>query len=262
MPFLFMRSLGLAAAALVAGAINAVAGGGSLLSFPALLQAGVLPKQANATNTVALLPGQFTSATAYREELRRHHSMLVPLLLAAFAGGVIGARILMTTRQKQFLHLVPWLLLLATILFAIGPSLQQRFLRAAHPHAHPTGLRRMARILLPVGIFVVCLYIGFFGAGAGLLIMGVLSVAGVESVHEINALKTVITSVSNGVASITFVIYGAVVWHYALLMMLAASVGGYVCARTVRRRQPRWLRALVILMGCIVTTYFFWKVYR
>ncbi|HEX4021104.1 MAG TPA: sulfite exporter TauE/SafE family protein [Acidobacteriaceae bacterium] len=261
MHFSVVRSLWLTAAAFVAGAINAIAGGGSLLSFPALLHVGVLPVQANATNTVALLPGQFTSAAAYRRELRHHHSMLLPLLLAAFAGGLIGARLLIATPQGQFLRLVPWLLLLATVLFSVGPPLQKRFLQTAQVHPQPHGLRPMARILLPFGVFLVCLYIGYFGAGAGLLIMGTLSFAGVESVHEINALKSVITSVSNSVAAITFVIFGAVLWRYGLTMMLAASIGGYLSAHTARKRQPKRLRIFIILMGCTVTTYFFWKIY-
>ncbi|MHB8301415.1 MAG: sulfite exporter TauE/SafE family protein [Acidobacteriaceae bacterium] len=271
LPLFTVRAGWLTSAAFFAGGINAIAGGGSLLSFPALLQAGILPIQANATNTVALLPGQFTSAAAYRHELRRHHSLLLPLLLAAFTGGLLGARLLMGTRQEQFLHLVPWLLLTATFLFAAGPPLQLYFSRRAAvdrataidggPLTRPTKLHPLARILLPIGIFAVCLYVGYFGAGAGLLIMGVLSIAGVESVHEINALKTVITSVSNSVASITFILFGAVVWHYGLLMMLAASVGGYFAARAARKHKPRWIRAFIIAMGCIVTSYFFWKLH-
>ncbi|MGC9293004.1 MAG: sulfite exporter TauE/SafE family protein [Acidobacteriaceae bacterium] len=260
MPVLYLHLLGLSAASLMAGAVNAIAGGGSLLSFPALLQVGVLPVQANATNTVALVPGQFTSAAAYRKELRNHHTMLLPLLLAAFIGGLMGARLLMATQQGTFLHLVPWLLLTATILFAAGPPLQQKLLQTSHPHA--PGLRPVARVLLPFGIFLVCLYVGYFGAGAGLLIMGVLSFAGVESVHEINALKTLITSMSNGVAAITFVVYGAVLWRYGLVMMAAASIGGYLSARIAREQKPRGLRVFIILMGCMVTTYFFWKIYR
>lgn len=259
LPWIPLRATLLSSAALLAGGINAIAGGGSLLSFPALIQAGVLPIQANATNTVALLPGQFTSAAAYRRELKRHHSHLVPLLLAAFAGGLLGARLLMATRQGMFLHLVPWLLLAATILFAAGPPLQKRLLLT--PHSHPSGLRPIARMLLPFGVFIVCLYIGFFGAGAGLLIMAVLSFAGVESVHEINALKTVITSTSNSVATVTFILYGAVLWHYCLLMMLAASLGGYLSARLARKHKPGGIRGAVIAMGCLVTTYFFWKIY-
>lgn len=261
MPFPLLRSLWLVSASFIAGGINAIAGGGSLLSFPALLHVGVLPVQANATNTVALLPGQFSSAAAYRRELRRHHSLLLPLLLAAFAGGLIGARLLLATPQGQFLRLVPWLLLTATLLFSMGPVLQQKFLQSVQAHPHATGLRPIARILLPFGIFLVCLYIGYFGAGAGLLIMGVLSFAGVESVHEINALKSVITSVSNSVAAITFVIFGAVLWHYGLMMMIAASIGGYLSARTARERKPKGLRVFIVGMGVVITAYFFWKVY-
>ncbi len=259
MPLLTFRAVWLAAAAFFAGGVNAIAGGGSLLSFPALLQAGVLPVQANATNTVALLPGQFTSAAAYRRELHRYRSLLLPLLVAALAGGLLGARLLMATRQELFLRMVPWLLLTATLLFAGGPPLQQRLFQK--PHAHATGLRPVARVLLPIGIFVVCLYVGFFGAGSGLLIMGVLSFAGIDSVHEVNALKTIITSVSNSVAAITFVFYGAVLWHYGLFMMIAASIGGYFSARSARKRPTKSIRFFIIVMGCIVTAYFFWKLH-
>ncbi|HET9087608.1 MAG TPA: sulfite exporter TauE/SafE family protein [Acidobacteriaceae bacterium] len=280
LPHLTTRTAWLSAAAFFAGSINAVAGGGSLLSFPALLQAGILPIQANATNTVALLPGQFTSAAAYRRELRRHHSILLRLLIAAFAGGLLGARLLMGTKQEQFVRLVPWLLLTATVLFAAGPPLQKFLSRRtsaegpldtadetitppvpAKNDVHPSGLRPLARILLPFCIFIVCLYIGYFGAGAGLLIMGVLSVAGVASVNEINALKTVITSVSNTVASLTFILFGAVLWHYCVLMMAAASLGGYCTARVARRRKPKWIRGFIVATGCVVTAYFFWKLH-
>lgn len=258
LPLITFRSAWLAVAALGAGGINAVAGGGSLLSFPSLLQVGVAPVHANATNTVALLPGQFTSAAAYRRELAGHRTLLLPVLVAAFFGGLLGARLLMATKQGQFLLLVPWLLLTATLLFAFGPAVQKYLQGDRVRPKHPTRLRRA---LLAAGIFCVCLYIGFFGAGAGLLIMSVLSVAGIESVHEINALKTVITSVSNSVAAVTFVIYGAVLWHYCLLMMVSASIGGYVVAHIARQRQPRGMRIFVVALGAAVSTYFFWKIY-
>ncbi|MHB1936173.1 MAG: sulfite exporter TauE/SafE family protein [Acidobacteriaceae bacterium] len=246
--------------AFLAGGINAIAGGGSLLSFPALLQIGVLPVHANATNTVALLPGQITSAAAYRRQLRRYRTLLPALLTAAFVGGLIGARLLLATRQQTFLRMVPWLLLIATLLFALGPVLQQRMFQGAHP-AHATGLRPLARILLPIGIFAISLYVGFFGAGAGLLIMATLSIAGIDSVHEINALKTIVTSTSNTIAAATFIFYGAVFWRYGAAMMIAASVGGYLTARAASKHKPRGIRAVVVVMGCIVTTYFFWKLY-
>ncbi len=248
----------LAAASFLAGSINAVAGGGSLLSFPALLQIGVLPVQANATNTVSLLPAELTSAFAYRRELRRYRSLLLPLVLAALAGGFLGARLLMATQQELFFQMVPWLLFAATLIFAFGPPLHRRLSQTNHSHV--SGLGPMARILLPVGIFIVCLYVGFFGAGSGLLLMGILSIAGIENVHEINALKTVTISVSRSIAAVTFLIYGAVLWHYAVLMMIAASTGGYATAHLARKHKPHGMRAIIISIGCFVTLYFFWKI--
>ncbi len=258
LPFSSFHAAWLAVASFLAGSINAVAGGGSLLSFPALLQVGALPVYANATNTVALLPAEITSATAYRRELRRYRSLLLPLLLAALAGGFLGARLLMATRQELFFQMVPWLLLTATLIFAIGPLLHRRIVQAERHHT--TGLTPTARILLPFGIFIVCLYVGFFGAGSGLLLMGVLTIAGVESVHEVNALKTAVISVSRCIAAITFVIYGAILWHYGVLMMIAASSGGYATAHIARKHKPHGIRPLVIGIGFFVTIYFFWKV--
>lgn len=257
LPFSALHAVWLAIASLLAGSINAVAGGGSLLSFPALLQVGALPVYANATNTVALLPAEITSATAYRRELRRYRSLLLPLLLAALIGSFIGARLLMATGQILFFHMVPWLLLTATVIFAAGPPLQRRLSQAQH--SHPSGIGPVARMLLPVGIFFVCLYVGFFGAGSGLLLMGVLSLAGIQDVHEINALKTAMISVSRSVAAITFIIYGAILWHYALLMMVAASSGGYVTAYIARKHKPHGMRPFIIAIGSFVTIYFFWK---
>lgn len=253
-----LRLAWLCFAALVGGGINAIAGGGSLLSFPALLQVGVLPVHANATNTVALLPGQITAATAYRRELRRYRTLLPILLTAAFTGGLFGARLLLATRQQTFLRMVPWLLLTATLLFAVGPKFQRRAFQGKN-ETHASGLRPLARFLLPIGIFAISVYVGFFGAGAGLLIMAALSFAGVDSVHEINALKTIITSTSNTVAAITFIVYGAVLWRYGAAMMIAGSIGGYLSARAARKHKPRGIRGLVVAMGCIVTIYFFWK---
>ncbi len=259
LPFSALHAAWLAGASLLAGSINAVAGGGSLLSFPALLQVGALPVHANATNTIALLPAEITSATAYRRELRRYRTLLLPSVLSALTGGFLGARILMATRQETFFQMIPWLLLAATIIFAIGPSLQRRLLQI--DHQTETELRPLTRILLPISIFIVCLYVGFFGAGSGLLLMGALTIAGVQNVHEVNALKTLVISISRCVAAITFVFYGAILWHYAVLMMIAASSGGYATAHIARKHKPHGLRGLIIVIGFLVTIYFFWKIH-
>lgn len=260
LPFSSLHAAWLALASFLAGSINAVAGGGSLLSFPALLQVGALPVHANATNTVSLLPAEITSATAYRRELSRYRSLILPLLLAALSGGFLGARVLMATGQELFFRMVPWLLFLSTLTFAVAPAVQRRIL--AHEPPHASGLTRTGRILLPIGIFIVCLYVGFFGAGSGLLLMGLLSICGVESVHEINALKTFVISISRCIASITFLLYGAVIWRYAVIMMIAASTGGYATAHIARKHKPHGTRAFVIAIGTLITLYFFWKMNR
>lgn len=258
LPFSAFHAAWLAFASFLAGGINAIAGGGSLLSFPALLQIGAQPVYANATNTVALLPAELTTAAAYRRELQRYRSLFFPLLISALAGSFIGARALMATKQEVFYHMVPWLLLAATFIFAVGPAVQRRLLQVEH--YHDSGLHPVSRMLLPVGVFVVCLYVGFFGAGSGLLLMGLLSIAGVENVHEINALKTALISVSRSVAAVTFVIYGAIIWRYGILMMIAASTGGYVTAHLARKHNPPGMRIIIIVIGILVTTYFFWKI--
>lgn len=242
-------------ASFIAGALNAMAGGGSFLSFPALLGLGILPIQANATNTVALWPGQFTSIAAYREDLRGQFKLLLPLGTAALAGGLLGAVMLLRTGQATFLHLVPWLLLVAALLFAAsGPV--SRWLRS-----RPQNVRKASASLplLFVAMVMVCFYIGYFGAGAGLLIISVLSLFGIEEMNQINALKVVTTTLANGIAVVTFIVRGQIAWKYCLLMMLTAAVGGYIGARWSRRLSGDYLRAAVILLGLGMAAYFFWK---
>src|SRR5579863_9256587 len=151
-------------AAFLAGVLNAVAGGGSFLSFPALLGAGILPVQANATNTVALWPGQLTSIAAYRDDIRRNRRLAVPMALAGFLGGTAGAAVLLNTPQTTFLHLVPWLLLAAAGIFALTGPVTRRLARLKQGNAG--NVPRPPR-LLPVFLstIVVCFYIGYFGAG-------------------------------------------------------------------------------------------------
>src|SRR5258708_709560 len=174
-------------ASFLAGALNGMAGGGSFLAFPALLGVGVLPIQANATNTVALWPGQFTSIAAYWQDLKANLRLVFPVCSAALLGGVLGAIVLLHTGQATFMALVPWLLLLAAGLFAVsGPvSAWLRRDRASvsgtHPHLAP----------LWIGVVVVCFYIGYFGAGAGFLLMSVLAVFGLQNINPGHAIKVI-----------------------------------------------------------------------
>jgi uncharacterized membrane protein YfcA len=242
-------------AAFLGGLVNSVAGGGGFIAFPALLKAGLLPIEANATGTVALWPGQFTSIAGYREDLRRNMRLVAPVVIVALIGGYAGAYTLLHNSQQSFLRLVPYLFLMGAISFAVsGPvsrAVKRRVEQHSANHAH------VAMIPMLLMLLTICYYIGYFGAGAGLLTMAALAFGGVEQLAEINALKVVITTVANGVAVVTFIIHGAVEWRYCWFMMIACAVGGYVGARNARRISDRILRPIIITLGFAIAIYFF-----
>jgi uncharacterized membrane protein YfcA len=253
--------LWLVAASFLAGVMNAMAGGGSFISFPAMLGVGVPPVQANATNTVALWPGQLTSLAALRGDVRK--DLLPPVILACLTGGVGGAVILLHTKQVTFMHLIPWLLLTGALIFGISDPVS-KWLRARSVKStlevHPTT--RINPFALYLGILPVCFYIGYFGAGGGFLIMTALALFGVEEMHVLNAMKVVAACLSNLCALITFIVTGAVLWHYCLISMVFAGIGGYVGAQYARRMNPAILRAVVVVTGVTIAGYFFWKQYH
>jgi uncharacterized protein len=243
-------------AAFLGGLLNAVAGGGSFLLFPAMLGMKMLPIQANATNTVALWPGQLTSIAAYRADIRKNLRMAVPMAVAGLLGGTAGAIVLLITPQMTFLHLVPWLLLVAASIFAVsGPVsrwLERRKGSIVHTH-------RPRRGVIFVCTIVVCFYIGYFGAGAGFLIITLLSLFGYQDLNEINALKVVATTMANGIAFVLFVINGQVIWRYCLAAMVTCAVGGYTSASLARKVPQPVLRGLVVFIGLGMAAWFFWK---
>lgn len=256
--FLDWHWIWLEVAAFVAGVLNAVAGGGSLLLFPAMLSMRMLPIQANATNTVALWPGQLTSIAAYRNDIRKNLRLVLPMALAGLLGGTAGATILLRTPQRTFLHLVPWLLLAATSIFAASGTVT-RWLAARRGQSSGVP-HKPHRLQIFLSTVAVCFYIGYFGAGAGFLLITVISLFGYDDLHEINALKVVATTMANGLAFLIFVINGQVVWHYCLLAMITCAIGGYTSARFARRIPQPMLRGFVIAVGLIMTGIFFWKV--
>ena len=242
-------------AAFLAGVLNSVAGGGSFISFPALLFTAVPPINANATNTAALWPGTMASTGAYRRVLTGEvRKMLPPLIASGLLGGLLGAGILLRTPQATFMRLVPWLLLGATLLFVwsgrISAWIRER-------SAHLTGSARLAvagGVLLQL---VIAVYIGFFGAGAGILVLAMLALMGVQNIHAMNGMKTVLVSVANGVALVAFIVAKAVVWPQALLMLAGASLGGYGGAYYAQKMDPQRVRQFVILTGFAMSAYFF-----
>ena len=248
-------------AAFLAGVLNAVAGGGSFLSFPALLGTGILPVQANATNTVALWPGQVTSIAAYRKDIRKNMRLAIPMGGAGLLGGTAGALVLLSTPQSTFMHLVPWLLLIAATIFAISRPVS-RWLDQLKAARHRSGATQGApprRTLVFAGTVLVSFYVGYFGAGAGFLIITVLSLFGFEDLNEINALKVVSTTAANGIAFLIFVVSGQVEWRYCLAAMVACAIGGYTSARFARMIPQPVLRGIVIVIGFSMAAWYFYK---
>ncbi len=249
--------LWLTVAAFLAGLLNAVAGGGSFLLFPAMLSMKMLPVQANATNTVALWPGQLTSVAAYRDDVRKNPRLVWPMSLAGLLGGTAGAVVLLNTPQMTFLHLVPWLLLTAALIFAVsGPASRWLARRRGSVVGQTHMPRRLPLFFATAG---VCFYLGYFGAGAGFLLITVLSLFGCEDLHEINALKVVATTFANGTAFVVFVFNGQVVWRYCLVAMVTSAIAGYTSARFARLVPQHILRGLVVVIGLSMAAWFFWR---
>ncbi len=234
------------AAALVGGAINSVAGGGSFLTFPALIFAGVPAIPANATNNTAMWLGVIASARGYREEVRAHRHMLVAASIVSLFGGLIGALLLLHTPPKIFERMIPWLLLFATVVFALSPLVTKRR-DTAHPHT-PFQL---------VVQFFIAIYGGYFGAGMGILMLAVLSFSGLPNMNAANGLKNVLSVVINGTALVPFIIAGIIVWKIALLMAVFTMIGGYAGSRFFRRVPSQITRVVVLCIGVAMSTYFF-----
>ena len=239
------------------GAMNAVAGGGSFIGFPALLFTGVAPVEANATNTLALWVGAAVSGGAYRSRLKISARILAPLLLTSLAGGLVGALLLIKTPAQTFLRLIPWLMLAATLLFTFGRLLTGRF---AGGVSHESSNQAVAAASLFE--LLVALYGGYFGGGIGIMNLAMLTTLGMTDIHEMNALKLVLGTVINGIAAVTFIVTGAVVWPSALIMIAGAACGGYTVAHYAQKLPPPFVRATVIVIGTIMTAYFFVKAYR
>jgi hypothetical protein len=233
-------------AAFAAGAMNSVAGGGSFLSFPALVFAGVPAISANATNNAAMWVGTIGSARGYREEIREHRSLLRPVIIASIAGSLIGASLLLLTPPALFAHLIPWLLLFATLVFALSPFLVRRSDRA--PRHAPWQIAAQ---------FAVAIYGGYFGAGMGILMLAVLAFSGLPSFNAQNAIKNVLAVTINGVALVPFVVARIVDWRFAIPMAVLALLGGYLGARVFRQVSQPISRAIVIVIGVGMTTVFF-----
>ena len=252
----------LVVAAFLAGVLNAVAGGGSFLLFPAMLSMGMQPVQANATNTVAIWPGQLTSIAGYRDGVRKNLRLAWLMGIAGLVGGSIGAVVLLSTPQKTFMHLVPWLLLSSALIFAVSGPVTRWLARINVTRLASTAageVHNPHRLSVFIVTIAVCFYIGYFGAGAGFLIMTMLSLFGFEDMQDINSMKVVASTAANGMAFIIFIVDRQVEWRYCLLAMIVGAIGGYYSASLSRRVPQSVLRALVVAIGLTMAAWYFWK---
>lgn len=233
-------------AALGAGVLNAIAGGGSFLTFPALVFAGVPALAANATSAMAVSPGYLGSTLGFRQQLQELPvSLLRREVSIAAVGGLLGAGLLLITPAKLFAGLIPWLLLLATGLFALGP----RISRLSQGHGHP-GLRQP-------GLLLVAIYGGYFNGGLGILLMALYTLAGETRLNTVNALKNLNSLVLSLLSVVAFAVAGAIVWPQALWMMVWATAGGWLGARLAQRLPVSWVRQMVIATGLVMSAVFF-----
>ncbi len=245
----------IAAVSAVSGMVNSIAGGGTLLTFPALLGLGVPPVSANATSTVALWPGSLASMLGYRRELAGAERWALKLAVPSIAGGLLGALLLMATTDEQFRRIVPWLVFGATLLFAFQARVM-RWLRSYTEQPHGESPIEPTRGMMAAQ-FLVSIYGGYFGAGAGIVMLAVFGLMGMTNIHRMNGLKNFNGICFNGVAAATFAFKGLVNWPIALVMALGSSVGGYAMSGLAQRVPQAWVRGAVTLIGVASALWLF-----
>jgi uncharacterized membrane protein YfcA len=240
-------------ASVAAGAINSIAGGGTLISFPALVWIGRDPIIANATNAVALWPGSLAAAYGYRTELSTVRRWLLYLIVPSLLGGALGSWLLLRTPSSVFEQLVPFLILAATVLLALQEVITRHL---PPPATHHTPLRIAGVFLFQL---LVGTYGGYFGAGMGILMLAALGLIGLTDLHQMNGLKNILAVAINGIAAVYFTLANAVAWDDVLVMMTGSILGGYLGARIARRLGRKFVRTAVVVIGLVMTIALFLK---
>jgi uncharacterized protein len=253
-----LTALLLFAAGLVAGALNSLAGGGSFIVFPALLAAGVPPVIANASNTYAALPGYMSGAWGYRKSLAAVRHLLLPSALVAAVFGFAGAELLLHISDDDFRRIVPWLMLFAVVLFALGGRINS-FFAARTGEAQHMQVAGTAFIYLLLA--ALCVYGGFFNAGFGIMLLAALALAGLTDIHAMNGLKLWVSSIVAIVAVFRFVLDGSIDWYHGSMALVGVTIGGYLAARYAQLIPTALIRGLVIVYGSGLTIWFFWTTY-
>jgi uncharacterized membrane protein YfcA len=252
-------------AAFFASALNAVAGGGTFLAFPVLTGiAGLSEKAANVACTIGLWPGSASSVIAVRREIGElPRGMVIGYTLAALAGGLLGAELLLHTPETTFHFAIPWLLAFATIVFAMGQRIS-KWARgeAAHASTHGHSPRHSTGWAVFVGFvqFVLSIYGGYFGAGMGVLTLAGLSLVGIGDIRKINVLKVLLSTATNLTAAVVF-LFGPVAWHLVGPMAGSSAAGGFVGMHIAQRLPQQWLRRIILTIAILLTAIYFWNVY-
>lgn len=254
--FINMQYLLIFVAALLAGGINGIAGGGSFILFPVLMFVGIPPITANATNAIALLPGTLASAGAYRREFDADKRSLIKLCILGVIGGLAGAILLLRTPSATFLQVLPYLLLTATLAFAFSHKMT---IWVEHQQSRFAKLKELRTVLITILQLVVAVYGGFFGGGMGILFLATFALMGMTNIHRMNAYKTMLTSCINAVIVIPFVNAGVILWQEGAIAAIGAAIGGYISAYYAQKIAPIVVKRFVISVGSAMTLYFFIK---
>lgn len=249
----------LALAALAAGAINAIAGGGTLLTFPALNSVlgdtGEAARMANIVSTLALCPGSLASSWGYRKEFAGNGPWIKLLIWPSLIGGLVGSLLLVIIDPNVFKALVPWLILIAAILFALQPQIA-KWLGIGKEQSEPGASAKVGVVAFQ---FLVAVYGGYFGAGIGILMLSSLAMMGIGDIHRMNAIKTLLAAAINGISVVVFLWRGDVHWTYTAIMAVAAILGGYFGARIARRLDKNVVRWIVVSIGFGLAGWYFYK---
>lgn len=248
-----MVTLGILFACFLAGMVNAVAGGGILVVFPALLAAGFSPITANATSNLISWPGALSAAYAYRAHIRKLPSKYLLLLIPCLVGAIIGAALLLRTDSSEFTRIVPWLVLTAVVLFALQPFLHRHFERNLRTH------RNAPLVIIGIALLPMAIYGGYFGAGFGFVMLAFLGFTRLTSFYQINGLKNLASATITLVCTVYFGFAGLIDWDYGLTMIAGSLLGGYVGARMAQRINPAIVHAFVIIVGLTVSAFLFWQ---
>lgn len=238
---------------LVAGAWNAIAGGATLFSFPALMAAGLPPVVANATNYVALVPANIAALPAYKDELIKLGRTLIPMLVYSGLGAAVGSILLIVSDPALFQFLIPFLLAVATVLFAVGNRIRTGLVTM-------TGTKETGTISI-ILLFIVSIYGGYFGAGLGIVLLAIAQIMGHEDYSDANAIKNLVVTSFTFISVAIFGVGGIIAWPEAVVMMVGATIGGYAGGRIAKKINQTFLKGTVVVFGVFLTTYYFWRIF-